>query len=37
MSISSVNYRETLLPKPDITRILGIPTYNALHQMQLKI
>ena len=37
MSISTVNYRKTFLPKLDITRTLGIPTYNALHQMQLDI
>ena len=35
MSIYTVNYRETFLPKLDLTRILGISTYNALHQMQL--
>ena len=37
MSISTVNYREHFFPKPDLTRILVIPTYNALHQMQLKL
>ena len=35
--ISTVNYRDTFFPKPDITRILGIPTYDALHQMQLEL
>ena len=37
MIISSVNYRETFFLNPDLTRILGIPTYDALHQMQLKL
>jgi hypothetical protein len=37
MSIPSVNYRETFFPKPDLTRIIGIPTYEALHQMQLEL
>ena len=37
MSIPSVNYRETFFPKPDLTRILGIPTYENLHQMQLEL
>ena len=37
MSISSVNYQETFLPKPDLTRILGIPTYYALQQIQLEL
>ena len=37
MSISAVNYQETFFPKPDLTRILGIPTYNSLHQMQLEL
>ena len=32
-----VNYQETLFPKPDLTRILNIPTYDALHQMQLEL
>jgi hypothetical protein len=36
-SIPSVNYRETFFPKPDLTRIIGIPTYEALHQMQLEL
>ena len=37
MSISTVNYPETSLPKLDLTRILGILTYDALHQMQLEL
>ena len=37
MSIQLVNYRETYFTKPDLTRILGIPTYEALHQMQLEL
>ena len=37
MSISKVKYRNTFFPKLDLTRILGIPTYNTLHQMQLDL
>ena len=37
MSISTVNYCDTFFPKLDITRILGIHTYNVLHQIQLEI
>ena len=37
MSISTVNYHEKFLLKPDLTRILGIQTYDSLHQMQLKL
>ena len=32
-----VNYRETLFPKPDLTRIIGIFTYNAFQPMQLEL
>ena len=35
MSISMVKYSHNLFLKPYITKILGIPTYGALHQMQL--
>ena len=37
MSISFVKYHDTGLTEPDITIILGIPTYDALHQMQLEL
>jgi hypothetical protein len=37
MSIPSINYRETYFPKPDLTRIICIPTYETLHQMQLEL
>ena len=37
MSISTVNYCETFFPKPDFTRILGIPTYDSLRQIQLEL
>ena len=37
MIISTVKYRETFFPKLDLTRILGIHTYDALHQMQLEL
>ena len=32
-----VNYHKTVFQKPDLTRVLGIPTYYALHHMQLEI
>ena len=37
MIISTLNYRETFFLKPDLTRILNIPTYNALCQMKLEL
>ena len=37
MIISTENYRETFFLKPDITVILGIPTYYDLHKMKLEI
>ena len=37
MSISTVNYRKTFFPKLDLTRIIGIPTYDALHQINLEL
>ena len=37
MRISTVNYQETFFLKPYLTRILRIPTYDALHQMKLEL
>ena len=37
MSIYTLNYCKTFCPKPDFTRILGISTYNTLHQIKFKI
>ena len=37
MRISTVNYLENFLPKLDLTRILGILTNDALHQLQLEL
>ena len=37
MIILTVNYREKFFPKLDLTRILGIPTYDALHQIKLEL
>ena len=37
MIISMVNYCETFFLKPDTTRIFGIPTYDAFHQIQLEL
>ena len=37
MSIYTVNYRKAFLPKPNLTRILGTPTYNTLRQIQLEL
>ena len=34
MSISTLNYRKTYFLKPDPRIILGIPTYDALLQIQ---
>ena len=37
MSISKVNYRKTFFLKLDLTRILGIPTHDGLHQIQIEL
>ena len=37
MSISMVKYHKTFFPEPYLTRILSIPTYDALHQIQLEL
>ena len=37
MIILTVNYREKFFPKLDLTRILGIPTYDSLHQIKLEL
>ena len=37
MSIFTVKCCKTFFSKLDLTRILGIPTYDALHQMMLKL
>ena len=37
MNISTVKYRNALFPKPDLTIILGIPTYDTLQRIQLEL
>ena len=37
MSISTVNYCDTFFPKLDLNRIIGISTYDTLHQIQLEL
>jgi hypothetical protein len=37
MSISTVNYRETFFEHPDLTKIIGIPTFDTLHQLNQEI
>lgn len=37
MSIQAINYHENLFPKPDLTKIIGIPTYDTLHTLQLEL
>ena len=37
MSTSTVNYRENFFLKPYLAIILSIPTYDDLHQVQLKL
>jgi hypothetical protein len=37
MSIAAINYRETFFPVKDLTRIIGIPTYETLHTMHLEL
>ena len=36
MSINATNYRD-IMSKPDLTAILGIPTYDSLHKMQIEL
>lgn len=36
-SISTVSYCESFFCNPDLTRILGIPNYDSLHQMKLEL
>ena len=37
MSIPSVNYREIFPPKPHLTHIFSIPTYESFYQTQLEL
>lgn len=37
MSIAAINYRETFFPVKDLSRIIGIPTYETLHTMHLEL
>ena len=37
MTISTVNYCETIFKHPDLTKTKGVPTYETLHQIHNKI
>jgi hypothetical protein len=37
MSIPTVNYREIFFEHPDLTTIIGIPSYNTLHTLNQEI
>ena len=37
MTISTINYRETIFEHPDLTKITGVPTYETLHLLHNKI
>ena len=37
MSIAAINYREAFFPIKDLTRIIGMPTYETLHMMYLEL
>jgi hypothetical protein len=37
MSISTVNYREIFFEHPELTKIIGVPTYNTLHKLNQEI
>ena len=37
MSIPAINYRETFFPNPDLTRIIGIPTYETLRTLNIEL
>ena len=37
ITISTVNYRETIFDHPDLTKIRGVPTYDNLHLLHNNI
>ena len=37
MSVAAINYREAFFPMKDLTRIIGMPTYETLHMMHLEL
>ena len=37
MSIAAINYREAFFPMKDLTRIIGMTTYETLHMMHLEL
>ena len=37
MTLSTVNYRETIFEHPDLTKITGVLTYETLHLLHNKI
>ena len=37
MTISIVNYHKTIFKHPNLTKIIGIPTYDALHLLHNEI
>ena len=37
MSIYSTNYRETHFAYPDLSRVIGCPTYDTLHNLKNEI
>lgn len=37
MAVSTVNYRELFFEHPDLTKIIGIPTYDTLHQLHQEL
>ena len=37
MTISTVKYRRTIFEHPNLTKIIGVPTYDTLHLLHNKI
>jgi hypothetical protein len=37
MSIRTVNYREVFFEDPDLSRIIGIPTYETMHTLNQEL
>ena len=37
MTISTINYHEAIFEHPNLTKIIGIPTYDALHLLHNEI
>ena len=37
MTISTINYHEAIFEHPNLTKIIGVPTYDTIHILHNKI